>query len=280
MNSKEVQELTGLTRKALEYYEENGLINPIRGENNYRNYSEVHIELLNKISLYRKLGLSIEEIKSLLHSNEAVDVGYLLREKSRRLKNDSIKLQLLENLLLGDDCKGISEKLKALENEETIYEKLTGAFPGYFGQLIFSSYKPFLGEEISDMDAYREYVDYLDSLPPLKLDVNEIKYLEMGSLELSMDDLDKATEDKLSALEDFENWYEKNKDIIAEYKDFKESKEYKSSPMFKIEEMLRSYMMENNYYEVAIPLIRLFSPAYNEYYENLLSANSKFLAKK
>lgn len=280
MNSKEVQELTGLTRKALEYYEENGLINPIRGENNYRNYSEVHIELLNKISLYRKLGLSIEEIKSLLHSNEAVDVGYLLREKSRRLKNDSIKLQLLENLLLGDDCKGISEKLKALENEETIYEKLTGAFPGYFGQLIFSSYKPFLGEEISDMDAYREYVDYLDSLPPLKLDANEIKYLEMGSLELSMDDLDKATEDKLSALEDFENWYEKNKDIIAEYKDFKESKEYKSSPMFKIEEMLRSYMMENNYYEVAIPLIRLFSPAYNEYYENLLSANSKFLAKK
>lgn len=280
MNSKEVQELTGLTRKALEYYEENGLINPIRGENNYRNYSEVHIELLNKISLYRKLGLSIEEIKSLLHSNEAVDVGYLLREKSRRLKNDSIKLQLLENLLLGDDCKGISEKLKALENEETIYEKLTGAFPGYFGQLIFSSYKPFLGEEISDMDAYREYVDYLDSLPPLKLDVNEIKYLEMGSLELSMDDLDKATEDKLSALENFENWYEKNKDIIAEYKDFKESKEYKSSPMFKIEEMLRSYMMENNYYEVAIPLIRLFSPAYNEYYENLLSANSKFLAKK
>lgn len=280
MNSKEVQELTGQTRKALEYYEENGLINPIRGENNYRNYSEVHIELLNKISLYRKLGLSIEEIKSLLHSNEAVDVGYLLREKSRRLKNDSIKLQLLENLLLGDDCKGISEKLKALENEETIYEKLTGAFPGYFGQLIFSSYKPFLGEEISDMDAYREYVDYLDSLPPLKLDVNEIKYLEMGSLELSMDDLDKATEDKLSALEDFENWYEKNKDIIAEYKDFKESKEYKSSPMFKIEEMLRSYMMENNYYEVAIPLIRLFSPAYNEYYENLLSANSKFLAKK
>lgn len=280
MNSKEVQELTGLTRKALEYYEENGLINPIRGENNYRNYSEVHIELLNKISLYRKLGLSIEEIKSLLHSNEAVDVGYLLREKSRRLKNDSIKLQLLENLLLGDDCKGISEKLKALENEETIYEKLTGAFPGYFGQLIFSSYKPFLGEEISDMDAYRKYVDYLDSLPPLKLDANEIKYLEMGSLELSMDDLDKATEDKLSALEDFENWYEKNKDIIAEYKDFKESKEYKSSPMFKIEEMLRSYMMENNYYEVAIPLIRLFSPAYNEYYENLLSANSKFLAKK
>lgn len=280
MNSKEVQELTGLTRKALEYYEENGLINPIRGENNYRNYSEVHIELLNKISLYRKLGLSIEEIKSLLHSNEAVDVGYLLREKSRRLKNDSIKLQLLENLLLGDDSKGISEKLKALENEETIYEKLTGAFPGYFGQLIFSSYKPFLGEEISDMDAYREYVDYLDSLPPLKLDANEIKYLEMGSLELSMDDLDKATEDKLSALEDFENWYEKNKDIIAEYKDFKESKEYKSSPMFKIEEMLRSYMMENNYYEVAIPLIRLFSPAYNEYYENLLSANSKFLAKQ
>lgn len=32
MNSKEVQELTGLTRKALEYDEENGLINPIRGK--------------------------------------------------------------------------------------------------------------------------------------------------------------------------------------------------------------------------------------------------------
>ncbi len=56
MKSKEVQTKTGLTRKAIEYYEAQGLLNPSRDENGYRNYSDQDVSRLSQISGYRKLG--------------------------------------------------------------------------------------------------------------------------------------------------------------------------------------------------------------------------------
>lgn len=66
MLRKEIQEKTGLTRKAIEYYEEKGLIKPLKLENGYRNFSDEDLENLNKISLFRKIGLSISEIEECL----------------------------------------------------------------------------------------------------------------------------------------------------------------------------------------------------------------------
>ena len=39
-------------------------------------------------------------------------------------------------------------------------------------------------------------------------------------------------------------------------------------------------MEENDYYEVAIPLIRKFSKSYDEYYKKLLKANEQYLNHK
>ena len=64
MKRNDAQKKTGLTRKALEYYEEQGLVMPLREENGYRRYSEKDIDKLNEISLYRKMGLSVSEIKA------------------------------------------------------------------------------------------------------------------------------------------------------------------------------------------------------------------------
>lgn len=66
MLRKEIQHKTGLTRKAIEYYEEKGLIYPQKSENGYRDYSEQDLETLIKVSLFRKIGLSISEIKKCL----------------------------------------------------------------------------------------------------------------------------------------------------------------------------------------------------------------------
>ena len=51
MLRNEIQKLSGLTRKAIEYYEERGLINPKKSENGYRDYSEKDMQILTKISL-------------------------------------------------------------------------------------------------------------------------------------------------------------------------------------------------------------------------------------
>lgn len=43
-----------------------------------------------------------------------------------------------------------------------------------------------------------------------------------------------------------------------------------------IQDKLQQFMIDNKYYEIAIPLIRTFSKSYNIYYQKLLKA-SKFM---
>ena len=64
MRIKEVEELTGITSKNIRFYEKEGLITPDRNsQNRYREYSEEDIRILKEIKLYRKLDISIEDIK-------------------------------------------------------------------------------------------------------------------------------------------------------------------------------------------------------------------------
>lgn len=44
----EVQKKIGLTRKAIEYYEEKGFIHPKKLENGYRDYGQEDLEVLKK----------------------------------------------------------------------------------------------------------------------------------------------------------------------------------------------------------------------------------------
>ena len=82
MLRNDIQKITGLTRKALEYYEGKGFIHPRRLENGYREYSEKDVEILNKIALFKKLGLSITEIKDCLKSDGLLHLVFS-EEKSK-----------------------------------------------------------------------------------------------------------------------------------------------------------------------------------------------------
>lgn len=59
-----------MTRANIRYYEEEGLLKPIRNqENNYREYSEENIRSLERIKVLRTLGISIADIKKLNDGN-------------------------------------------------------------------------------------------------------------------------------------------------------------------------------------------------------------------
>ena len=66
MRRSEVCRETGLTKKAVEYYVQRGLIAPAIGENGYREFGEAEVGRLKKIALLRKLDLSLEEIREVL----------------------------------------------------------------------------------------------------------------------------------------------------------------------------------------------------------------------
>lgn len=61
----EVESIVGLTKKSIRFYEENGLITPIRSNNSYRTYSNDDIRMLRIIKFLRNLNVSINDIKKL-----------------------------------------------------------------------------------------------------------------------------------------------------------------------------------------------------------------------
>lgn len=278
MKRSEVEKITGLRRKAILYYEEKELISPVIEENNYRNYSEEDLNRLIKISLYRRLGLSISEIKNILDSNNK-EIGKILRDRDYKIELEKNKKNLLERIIRGDDLKEITDQLNILEKEESIYEKLTRIFPGYFGQAFFMTYKPFLKEKLKEdeEEAFNEYVNFLDSLPEIDFTEEEKSYIENLTSDFKNEDLEKINIEKIKATYNFEDWLRENENNIKAYEKFLESEEYKNSPLKTIRDKIKNYMIKNNYYEVALPLIRKMSPAYDDYYKKLLESNEKFL---
>jgi len=66
MKINEVEQAIGITRKNIRFYEQEGLLNPVRNlSNNYRDYSEENLETLRRIKLLRKLDIPLEEIRRL-----------------------------------------------------------------------------------------------------------------------------------------------------------------------------------------------------------------------
>lgn len=278
MKRSEVEKITGLRRKAILYYEEKKLIRPVIEDNNYRNYSKEDLNRLIKISIYRRLGLNISDIKNILDSNNN-EIGKILRDRDYKIELEKSKKNLLERIIKGDDLKEITDELNSLEKEESIYEKLTRIFPGYFGQAFFMTYKPFLKEKLREDEekAFNEYVNFLDSLPEIDFTEEEKNYIESLTNDFKNEDLEKINSEKIKAAYNIEDWLKKNEENVKVYTEFLESDEYKNSPLKTIRDKIKNYMIKNNYYEVALPLIRKMSPAYDDYYKKLLESNEKFL---
>lgn len=281
MKRNEVEKITGLTRKAILYYEDKGLIRPNKGENNYRTYSQDDADRLLQISIYRKLGLSISDIKNIFSSKEK-ELGSILRNRQYRLELEECKKDLLEKLIKSQDFEEISKELENLEREETIYERLTRIFPGYFGHIFFMSYKPFLGDKlVEDQEpAFHELVKILDSLEEINFTEDEKAYIEELTSDFDLETLEVVNQEKIQAVYNYDDWMEDNKDKVHAYEAFKESEDYKSSQVKKIADKVRAYMVDNNYYDLVIPLMRKISPSYDDYYNKLLEANEKFLSER
>ena len=81
MQLKEVMQITGLSARAIKYYEEQKLLVVSKDVNGYRNYTQEDIQILRRISVYRKLGISIVDIRALLKDEKKEILQKILDEK-------------------------------------------------------------------------------------------------------------------------------------------------------------------------------------------------------
>ncbi|MET4101492.1 MerR family copper efflux transcriptional regulator [Roseovarius sp. MBR-78] len=66
MNIGDVAQRTGLPAKTIRYYEEIGLVRPLRETNGYRRFRESDVHKLGFLGRARSLGFSIEDCRGLL----------------------------------------------------------------------------------------------------------------------------------------------------------------------------------------------------------------------
>ncbi|WP_313654488.1 Cu(I)-responsive transcriptional regulator [Pantoea sp.] len=67
MNISDVAKKTGLTSKAIRFYEEKGVVTPpLRSENGYRSYNAHHLDELNLLRQARQVGFTLDECRELV----------------------------------------------------------------------------------------------------------------------------------------------------------------------------------------------------------------------
>lgn len=267
-----------LTKKAIEYYENQGLISPQIAENGYRNYADKDVYLLKEISMLRRLSLSISDIKDIMSSkNKSAALSkykYLLNLK---IEKAALQQKCLENLIEDYD---ISRELKYIETNIsplfTIKEKLLMSFPGSYGMYLCVHFGPYLNEKIDSEEkekAYLKIVNFLDSVPNLDITEEVEEYLENSLAFMKKTDMDKMNKQLLDAVEDAHQYIENNKDFIEEYMKIRATKEFKESEAYKFQQLLLDFNKSSGYYDIFIPNLKILSSSYREYSSKLHEAN-------
>lgn len=278
----EVSKATGLTKKAIEYYTEQGLISPCILENGYRNFNESDICSLTKISVLRKLGISTEDIKTVLADKTGETLQKLSLQQELNIQRQKAKKAVFDKLCCGNSYESIAIELKTIEQNATITEKLLEAFPGYYGRFICLHFARFLNEPIvtpQQQSAYEKIIFFLDGVSDLNLPEDLQGYLIEATKHISTQNISEMVASTKQSIENPEDFISKNKEMLDEYLAYKQSDEYKNSPVFKIQALLKEFNSTSGYYDVFIPMMKQLSPTYANYYAQMEIANEKLLAQ-
>ena len=278
----EVSRTTGVTKKAIEYYCEQGLICPTILENGYRDFGQNEVERLGQISVLRKLGISGEEIKTVLSDESGNALQRLSVQKELSLKREQAKKALLEQLSSGKSYAEISAELQTIETSKTITEKLLEAFPGYYGRFICLHFALFLNEPIQtnqQQAAYERILSFLDNLPPLNLPEDLLEYLSESTRQIGTQQINTMIQNTQKSIENPEEFLSENKEFLEQYLAYKQSEEYQNSPAYKMMALLKTFNSTSGYYDVFLPALKELSSSYAQYYRQLEIANETILSR-
>ena len=104
MKINQVEELVGITKKNIRFYEEQGLISPERNpDNGYREYSLRDVEQLHKIKLFRQLDIPIDQIRKMQDGN--ISLMECLESQIVHLSHAQHSLELMKEI-----CTQMAEK--------------------------------------------------------------------------------------------------------------------------------------------------------------------------
>lgn len=268
----------GLTRKAVEYYCEQGLISPFVAENGYRRFSEREIAQLKKIAILRGLGVSVPDIRTCLGGDGARAIRRIIGRRENEIEALREKQALLRQLMETQDWDAVQEQLGAINAKQAILDRLLAAFPGYYGRFLAVHFARFLGEPLrtaSQSEAFDTVCAFLDGVQ-LAISADMQDYLDDLLENWDSPIMQEATENLSAAIKDPGRYFHEHRDMIEQYQMLASSEAYKATPAYRFKELVRRFNAEEGYDDVFLPAMGRLSPAYREYREALEAADTIF----
>lgn len=114
----EVSQLVGVSRRTLQYYDDEGLFLIERAQNNHRVYDQYALERIWEILIYKEMDFKLKEIRKLLElSGDQKDIYFIRQIES--IKNQIITLKVRIGFISSVRANGIP--LKPEEHSEQTY---------------------------------------------------------------------------------------------------------------------------------------------------------------
>lgn len=278
----ELCKATGLTKKAIYYYEQNGILNPEVMENGYRIYTQEDMAVLKQVSVLRKLGLNLKDIKAVLQSENKSEV--LTRIKTGfdlSIERAKIQSRIMQQLIDSDyDVEYAMESIEKLLDENTvIVEKLKMCFPGKLGEFLSAHFGHFLNSKIDTTEkavAFRNITAFFDDMENFDIPQDLLKFYDNTFEKIEVSQIASHNSEITKDYDSFMNKYENS---ITEYIDYLKTEEYRQSEIYKIKKLFKNFCETSGYYDIFIPNLKILSPTYTKYIEDMTVLNDKILSE-
>lgn len=261
----------GMTKRAVKYYEEKGLLSVDKDNNGYRNYTAQDVETLKKISVYRKLGISIKDIQSLL---ETGDKSILLRIYQEKVQEKVLKDSELEALKQFIDD-GDADKANEALDYQTVENAIESLLPGKeWGDYFKSHFKPFLNVRLKTLEQKQALQNILEYCDETTLKVPFI--MGIGAKMIGWIAQETRTADEMIAYyrDMSESEYERLKEKVWKGAKIKNGI-MKYHPAFIAQRKMQKELQNKGYNDIFIPNLMVLSPTYAEYKKALDNVNDR-----
>lgn len=276
-----------LTKKAVEYYEQQNFIKPETGPNGYRIYTDADAAILREIALLRKLNLSIPEIRTILESPDKCQALENYKSKLHlQVSQIEARIECINHLIAGDYNLAKSEIYigRRLDENAIIKDRLERAFPGNYGMFLSLHFGRFLHEKIDSAEkaaAFDKIISFLDHVENIRIPEDLADLLNEAYRGVEAEALERITQDGFNAMVNAmnrpEEYVEANRTAIEGYLQYRTSDAYQNSPACRLQQLLLDFQRSSGYYDILIPNLKILSQSYCSYHQKLYEANEQFL---
>ena len=271
----EIIKEVGMTKRAVKYYEEKGLLTVNKDNNGYRNYSKQDVDTLKKISVYRKLGIGIKDIQKLLKTDNKSILLHIYQEKLQDHVLQNSELKALKQFI--DD--GNADKANELLDYQTVENAIESLLPGKEWANYFKShFKPFLNiklitpEQKQALQNILEYCDKTTLKIPFMMQIG-MKIANTVSQE------SKSADEMIAYYRDMnENEYNKLKERVYAGVKMKTGI-MKYHPSFIAQRKMQKELQNKGYNDIFLPNLMVLSPKYAEYKKSFDALNNRICSE-